>query len=98
MPSDSVPPSRGPLSLNDVLAIDRTTLANERTFLAYIRTALGLIALGVTCLKFLGDELFYVAAGIAFLILAPLLLLWGAVRFVRVRGDLKRMRPGTQQR
>lgn len=90
--------SRGELSLSDLLAIDRTTLANERTFLAYLRTALGLIALGVTCLRLLGDELLYRAVGIAFLVLGPLLLLWGIVRFVRVRRDLRQMRPGRGHR
>ena len=41
------------LSLTDHLAIDRTILANERTLLAYLRTALGLVVIGATFLHFL---------------------------------------------
>ena len=39
---------RGPhLILQDVLAIDRTRLANERTLLAWLRTAITLLAPGL---------------------------------------------------
>lgn len=90
-PSPARPPES--LSLSDRLAIDRTVLANERTFLAYLRTALGLAALGATALKVFGDELFYRVIGVACLAVAPLLLLWGARRFLRVRRDLASRRP-----
>ena len=39
------------LILRDHLAIDRTVLANERTFLAYCRPALPLILTGAGCIK-----------------------------------------------
>lgn len=39
------------LILRDRLAIDRTASANERTFLAYIRTALALFVSGATFVK-----------------------------------------------
>jgi putative membrane protein len=39
------------LILRDVLAIDRTRLANERTLLSWLRTALMLLVSGVTLLK-----------------------------------------------
>jgi len=42
----------GQLILRDHLAIDRTVLANERTFLAYIRTALTLFVVGASLIKF----------------------------------------------
>ena len=41
-----------PLTLNDLLSIDRTILANERSVLAYGRTALALLAIGVSCFAF----------------------------------------------
>lgn len=40
------------LFLRDHLAAYRTILANERTFLAYIRTALTLFVAGVSFIKF----------------------------------------------
>lgn len=38
--------------LRDWLAIDRTVLANERTFLSYIRTSLTLFIGGISFIKF----------------------------------------------
>jgi len=43
----------GQLPLSDHLAIDRTVLANGRTFLAYVRTALALFIIGITFTHFL---------------------------------------------
>jgi putative membrane protein len=41
------------LKLNDLLAIDRTRLASERTLMAWVRTALSMITFGFTIYKFL---------------------------------------------
>jgi putative membrane protein len=40
------------LTLRDYLAIDRTLLANERSFLAYVRTAFTLFIAAVSIIKF----------------------------------------------
>lgn len=40
------------LTFRDYLAIDRTLLANERSFLAYIRTALTLFIASISLIKF----------------------------------------------
>lgn len=40
------------LTLRDLLAVDRTIAANERTFLGYVRTTLALIASGGSLLHF----------------------------------------------
>ena len=40
------------LSLADRLAIDRTLLANERTLLAYLRSTMALVIVGLTFLHF----------------------------------------------
>jgi putative membrane protein len=41
------------LKLNDILAIDRTRMAAERSLMAWVRTALSMIAFGFTLYKFL---------------------------------------------
>jgi putative membrane protein len=41
------------LKLNDILAIDRTRLAAERSLMAWVRTALSMITFGFTIYKFL---------------------------------------------
>jgi len=43
---------RSKMILRDFLAIDRTILANQNTFLAYLRTALTLFVAGVTFIRF----------------------------------------------
>lgn len=54
----------------------RFSLANERTFLAWIRTGLGLIALGVGVATFVSTQM---ASGVSLLLAAGLVLLGGAV-------------------
>ena len=40
-----------PLSLSDRLALQRTRLANERTFLTYVRTSLAMLGFGLVLLQ-----------------------------------------------
>lgn len=77
-----------PVSLTDRLALDRTELANERTLLAYARTALGLVALGVTSLHFLTEPL-YQAVGYVSIVAGGTVLAGGLVRFAQVRRRLR---------
>jgi putative membrane protein len=42
--------------LRDYLAVDRTIMTNETSFLSYIRTALTLVVAGVTFIKFFNDS------------------------------------------
>lgn len=70
----------------------RFSLANERTFLAWIRTGLGLIALGVGVATFVSTQM---ASGISLLLAAGLVLLGGAVaaaswfRWLRVERSMR---------
>lgn len=71
------------LILRDCLAVDRTVLANEKTFLAYIRTALTLFITGVTFIKFFGHDIveilgwFFIPVGIFTFIL-------GFIRYLKM--------------
>jgi len=68
--------------LKDILALDRTKLANQRTLLAYIRTSFYFIGLGLTVigiesfekLKFLAIPLF---------VIAPIVILIGLISYFR---------------
>jgi putative membrane protein len=70
----------------------RFSLANERTFLAWIRTGLGLIALGVGVATFVSSQM---AKGVSILLAAGLVLLGGIIsaaswfRWVRVERSMR---------
>ena len=76
--------SKKELILRDWLAIDRTKLANERTFLAYFRTSIVFLASGQSILKL---EFFAEVRelGYLMLLLFPIILLIGIARFYIVR-------------
>lgn len=76
------------LTLRDQLAIDRTRLANERTFLAYARSAIMLFISGVTLVKLFGDDTVVVRLGIALIPASLGIVLLGAARFQRMRRRL----------
>jgi putative membrane protein len=72
------------LSMNDILAMERTSMANERTFLAYIRTSLTLIVPGLTGVEFANSPSLKVVAAM-FVPLGVLVILVGAARFYKKR-------------
>lgn len=86
MPNDRpLPPYVGPadqLILRDVLAIDRTRLANERTLLAWLRTALMLLVSGVTLIKLFDGVLAMQVLGV---LLVPGSLITAAAGLLRYR-------------
>ena len=64
---------------NNKLALDRTVLANERTYQAWIRTGLSLFVSGLGVAKFLKEEMsLWILFGIA-----SLLLLLSALAFLQ---------------
>ena len=72
------------LITRDWLAIDRTKMANERTFLAYLRTFMVVLGSGVAIIKVeVLEDL--TGLGIFFIILAPVILVFGAARYLYVR-------------
>ena len=81
----TVSPRRGPA---DPDSRARTHLANERTFLAWLRTGLSLVAVGIAAASFLPVDLVpgfpYVTTFSALLVLSgTVLVLYGANRYVK---------------
>jgi putative membrane protein len=68
------------LILRDELAIDRTLLSNERTLLAYLRSAAAMMIAGVSIIHFSGEGWFR-AVGFACIPGALLTSLIGLLRF-----------------
>ena len=71
----------------------RTHLANERTFLAWLRTGLSLLAVGIAAARFLPLALVpglpYVTVFAVLLVLSgTALVLYGGVRYVRAHRDI----------
>lgn len=77
------------LIVRDWLAIERTKLANERTFLSYFRTAFVLFGtgLGIFKIDIFTDVKFI---GIALMIIAPIVLIFGIIRFFKVKKGIFR--------
>jgi len=77
------------LQLSDQLAMERTSLANERTLFAYIRTSLYLFISGLTLLELKSIEVFNVNY-IAYicLIICGILLIVGIFRYRHLKKKL----------
>lgn len=73
--------------IRDEHAWRRTALANERTLLAYVRTALAMAAGGATLMRFFGG-LSWTLVGVAACAAGILVGLAGAVRYRRVQREL----------
>ncbi|MBK6263421.1 DUF202 domain-containing protein [Marivirga sp. S37H4] len=75
--------------LRDFLALERTTLANERTLFAYIRTSLYLILGGIGFVQLKDFEnirwLGFFSFGLSFL-----LIVFGLLRFYKLRKRLRK--------
>ncbi len=73
------------LVLRDRLAVDRTHMANERTLLAYSRTAMMLAASGITLLKLFPESHFWRYFGFFLIPIAVVVAIIGVWRFFAVR-------------
>ena len=72
------------LFLRDHFAAQRTMLANERTYLAYIRTALTLFVAGVTFIKFF-ENIIYEITGWLLIPLGILILIKGVISYIKMK-------------
>lgn len=81
------------LTLNEALTVEMTNLANERSFLAYMRTVVVFLSSGIAILKI---ELFKDLVLIAYLLLlaSPIVLVIGVVRFFQVKKTIDRLKLG----
>ncbi|QHL89400.1 DUF202 domain-containing protein [Nibribacter ruber] len=77
--------------IKDALAIERTSFANERTFLAYLRTALSLIIAGFSLHQFFKSE---ISVWLACILIPTGLYIGykGYLKFVKKRAFIKRKR------
>ena len=83
------------LILRDHLALDRTQLANERTLLSYVRTALMLAVAGATAVKFVGQNPTVIVTGWVFIGLGITVGAIGAWRFLTMQRDINERRGPT---
>ena len=81
------------LILRDHLALDRTRLANERTLLAYVRTAFMLFLAGATALKLFVETPSVVITAWLFIVLGAAVGAFGTWRFVSTRRRINRRMP-----
>lgn len=86
-----MPPIGENAALRDSLALDRTELANERTLLAYLRTAFGFWVTGAVLIRFQPSDT-PPALGIAMIAGGVVFLTIGLVRFRRINRKLQHAR------
>lgn len=78
------------LILRDHLAVERTRLTNETALLAYLRTSLFLISIGLTFIKI--DEFKGIAIiGWICIPLSIILISFGVFRFVRLNSQMRKI-------
>ncbi len=83
--------------LRDYLAVDRTMMANETSFMSYVRTALTLIAAGATLIKFFNEPTMQ-ALGWGFVVVGGWLALNGYNRFRKTDQILHKVKGETMHR
>lgn len=76
----TVPPN---LKLVDILALDRTRLANERTLLAYWRSGFALLIAGISLIKVFHQDTRLMVLGSVFIAMFPVIISIGAYRSYR---------------
>ena len=80
------------MGIRDKLAVQRSRLANERTFLAYIRTAIVCFVAGITILKLIPDGVFISTVSVLFLLASLFFIVVGLYTYLRTKKELSRDR------
>jgi putative membrane protein len=82
-------PNETKLNLQEYLALERTKLANERTFFSFLRTSLYMILAGIALLQIQGfDQMKWL--GLVSISFSAIILFIGIYRFVRLGRKLKK--------
>lgn len=87
----SEPYYKDKLSLSEQLALDRTILANERTFLSYMRTSLTIFVVGISFIELLDSPIIEII-GVIFLPIALSIFILGVKIYLKIRKELYNMR------
>ncbi len=80
-----------PRVTKDYWAADRTHMANQRTLLAYIRTAFMLLGSGVTLIKFLNSDEFLYFIGWALIPGSFVMLAIGIYLYKKVQSNIRNL-------
>ena len=80
------------LDLRDCLALERTSLANERTFFAYARTAIMVLITGVSAFKLFPGILIIFIGGLIAVVLSVVLFFIGLKKYLRRYRSLSTMK------
>ena len=75
------------MCLRDYLALDRTKLANQRTFLGYIRTFISLLASGVGFIRFVDIDIAQYV-GIILCFVSPIFFIVGTYKYLSMRKEI----------
>lgn len=78
------------LNRTDLLAIERTELANKRTLLAYIRTAFSLFLASLGIIEFFENQ-YLIYLGFIFIPVAIMFLIIGIIRFKQSESKIDRI-------
>jgi putative membrane protein len=81
------------LIIRDLLAVDRTEMANERTLLSWVRTALALALAGASCVHFIGG-VGATILGSVLIALAVGCMVFGGMRYAKVKRMIARIKAG----
>ena len=91
VPYQRIPPEE--MSLRDYLAVERTVMANQRSFLACLRTMLSLVVAGASFIKFSGYRWMELVGWVLVslgIVLAPI----GTVRFLQMKRVIDEIKTG----
>ncbi len=73
----------------DLLAFDRTTLANQRTLLAFIRTGLMVLVSGITFIKLFHNDILLVIIGYILIPISIATFTVGLILFFKMKRNIK---------